>query len=80
MSQLNAKYHLDYFVFDHIYPVNGSIAVEFHGKNNTNLLKSAQKESNESSQEKLLKGIVILKTQANNLSFGKVINLQVDPR
>lgn len=75
-SQLAHKYHLEYFVFEHLYPVNGSIAVEFHAKNNLNLLKNTAKDDvSAPSHEKLLKGVVILKTQGNTLSFAKLINL-----
>lgn len=75
-AQLADKYQLDYFVFEHLFPVNGSIAVEFHAKNSLNLLKSAGKDDFAlPSHEKLLKGLLILKTQGNTLSFAKLINL-----
>lgn len=80
-AQLADKYYLDSFIFDHIYPVNGSIAVQFHAKNNLNLLKKTEKDENSaSSHENLQKGLIILKSQGNTLSFAKMMNLQVDPK
>lgn len=40
-AQLSDKYFTESFVFNRFYPVNGTIALEFHSDNNINLLKKA---------------------------------------
>ena len=74
------EYHLASFVFTRLYPVNGAIAVEFHGNNGANLIRNCQKGSQNEASEELHKGLLILKNQNNTLSLTKVINLQLDPR
>lgn len=79
-GQFSDKYLIDSFVFNHFYPVNGTIALEFHAENDINLLKQVDSNSETAHLNQLKKGLIILKIQGNNFSCSKIINLFLDPK
>jgi hypothetical protein len=79
-GQFSDKYIIDSFAFTRLYPVNGTIAVEFHSQSNENLLKNVDETSETAHLDQLTKGLLIVKLQGNSLSCSKIINLYLDPK
>jgi hypothetical protein len=49
-AQVKGKYDLNSFVFTRLYPINGSIALEFSSKNDVNLLKDSNSSGTENTE------------------------------
>lgn len=74
-TQIHEKYKIDCFIYTNLFSINGSIALEFSSKNETNLLYEEQANEVPNNAEKVTRGFILLKAQNNYLAFGKIINL-----
>ena len=76
LSHLEDKYHLNWFQFEKVYSVNGTLALEFRSCNGQNIEKTKSEGDEESSEATwLTKGLILLRAQNGCVNLQRCVRL-----